>query len=212
VEGKKMASESTLIPTQAEYPADPLIDDRAWPRRRPSHSDGANYPPFTNRPSLLRRASRAIARFLIAVCIGVAGTLAWQSHGDTATQMIASWAAQHGWLPAWLSAGAAANPKVAERPSASQAAPVGQTAAPAAASSDLQSFEAMTLNLAAVRQKVEQLAATQEEMANDIAKLQAAEHDIRRKISAASPGSATPPASKPVPTPPPPARAPMPVR
>ena len=29
-----------------------------------------------------KRVSRAVSRFLITFCIGVAATLAWQSHGD----------------------------------------------------------------------------------------------------------------------------------
>ena len=44
----------------------------------------------SERPSLGNRASRALARFLITLCIGVAGTLAWQSYGDAAREMIAS--------------------------------------------------------------------------------------------------------------------------
>ena len=36
------------------------------------------------RPSLGRRASRGLARFLIIFCTGVAATLAWQSYGDAA--------------------------------------------------------------------------------------------------------------------------------
>src|SRR5215472_15485338 len=36
------------------------------------------------RPSLARRAFRALVRFAIVVGIGVGGTLAWQSYGDVA--------------------------------------------------------------------------------------------------------------------------------
>jgi hypothetical protein len=37
-----------------------------------------------------KRTALALARFLIAVCIGVAATLAWQSYGDAVRKMIAS--------------------------------------------------------------------------------------------------------------------------
>ena len=37
-----------------------------------------------------KRASRVLRRFLITFCIGVAVTLAWQSFGDAAREMIAS--------------------------------------------------------------------------------------------------------------------------
>jgi hypothetical protein len=154
---------------------------------------------------------RALTRFTIAVCIGVAGTLAWQSYGETATQLVATWAAQHGWLPAWASYAGAAKPDpqpdskiAAERPS--------PPPTPATPSADLQALQAMTLSLAATRERVEQLAMTQEEMASDIAKLQATEQDLRRQLSAAPSGSASAPASKPKPETTPPSRAPTAVR
>src|SRR5580704_10421096 len=55
-------------------------------------------PLVADRPSPGRRTSRNLARFLVTACIGVAATLAWQSYGGTAEQMIASSAPQLGWL------------------------------------------------------------------------------------------------------------------
>src|ERR1700730_7534247 len=43
----------------------------------------------SDRPSVCRRIFRPLTRFFIAVFIGVGGTLAWQSHGDSAREMIA---------------------------------------------------------------------------------------------------------------------------
>jgi hypothetical protein len=48
--------------------------------------------------SLRRRAPRAIFRFSIAFCLGIAATLGWQSYGDVAKEMIANWSEQLGWL------------------------------------------------------------------------------------------------------------------
>ena len=137
-------------------------------------------------PSLARRASRGIARFLVVFCSGVAATLAWQLYGDAARAMIANSSPQLGWL-------------------APQTAPVAQAApevmAPAsAASPDLQP---LALGLASVRQSVDQLAAqladAQRQMGGDIAKLQAEEQKILHKLSAAPPRPATEPAHKPAP-------------
>src|SRR5262249_19852283 len=61
------------------------------------------------RPSLGKRASRSLTRFLIIFCFGVAATLAWQSYGDAAREMIANSYPQLSWL-------------------APQAAPLAQTA------------------------------------------------------------------------------------
>ena len=152
------------------------------------------------RPSFARRASRALARFLITFCIGVAATLAWQSYGDAAREMIASSSPQLAWL-------------------APQAAPVAQTApdmimpaAPAAPSPDRQQLNAMSLGLAVVRQSVDQLAAQlaagQEQMTREITKLRATEQDILDRISAPPPRPAAAPARKPVPVTPPSPQAP----
>jgi hypothetical protein len=142
----------------------------------------------SKRRSLGRRAFRSLARFLIAVFIGVVGTLAWQSYGeatkqtiaiclqgwsrqtcvDTAKQMIASWPGQLGWTP----------PEIAAEPpravpafgqNAQQAAPVAQFAAMAGDLAALrqraEQFAVGQEQLAALRQRVEQLAAGQEQLA-----------------------------------------------
>ena len=212
-----------------------------------------NDPLPTDRPSLGRRASRSVARFLVTVCIGVAATLAWQSYGGTAQQMIASAAPQLGRLlsppamdppsgreiaaepPSPPAVQAFAAPQAASAPQAAPAA--SETAASTAStapSPESQQLETMAHDLAAVRQSVEQLAASQELMARDIAKLQTAGQDIRRRISALPPATTTvhrplpppqpalqssvappesAPASSAAPLPPePPSRPPMPVR
>jgi hypothetical protein len=119
-------------------------------------------------PSPDKRSSRALLRFLITICIGVAGTLAWQSYGDVARQMI---------------------PKLA-----SQAAPLMKAAAnqvtraePAMPSDDLQQLKATSPDLAAVRQSVDQVAAQLQQMAGDVATMQAAQQAILRKVSTLSP-------------------------
>jgi SPOR domain len=61
--------------SKARWDDEPYVDDRD----------------LVARPS--KRASSALARFLIAFCGGVAATLAWQSYGGEARKMIASWSA-----------------------------------------------------------------------------------------------------------------------
>jgi len=46
-----------------------------------------------------RRGSRGFARYLVAILIGVAATLAWQSYGDAIKQIIAGRAPELGWSP-----------------------------------------------------------------------------------------------------------------
>jgi hypothetical protein len=138
----------------------------------------------SKRPSFGKRAARSLSRFLIIFGIGVASTLAWQSYGEAARAMIANSSPRLGWL-------------------APHAAPVAQTAsnivapaAPAAPSPDLQQLKEVLLGLAAVRRSVDQLATQfatgQQQMADDIAKLQA-------EISAPPSRPAAAPARKPLP-------------
>src|SRR5260370_842766 len=54
--------------------------------------------PYVERPMLRRRRSRTLARVLITFCAGVATTLAWQSYGDAARQIIANSYPHFGWL------------------------------------------------------------------------------------------------------------------
>jgi len=114
-----------------------------------------------------------LMRLLITFCIGVAVALAWQSYGDAAREMIANSYPQLSWL--------------APQTAVAQTAP--DTIAPTTSPPDPQELKAMSADLAAVRQKVDQLAvqlaASQQQMARDFAtKLQAAEQDILDKISA----------------------------
>jgi hypothetical protein len=106
--------------------------------------------PFPNgQPPLRKRASRALSRFLAIFCVGVGTTLAWQSYGDAAREMIANSNPQLGWL--------------APRP-----LPIAQNvpgmidlAAPAA-----QHLNAMSLDT--MRQSIDWIAAGQEEIARSI--------------------------------------------
>src|SRR5258705_3140163 len=117
-EGGKMA----MSPTRSEFPADLLAGE-----------------PSVARPPPRKRFSR----FLIAFCIGVAATLAWQSYGDAAREIIASSFPQLGWL--------------APQAAAAQVAPA--TIAAATASLDQQELKAVSLGLAAVRPRGDQVAA-----------------------------------------------------
>jgi hypothetical protein len=98
-----------------------------------------------------KRALRAVARFLMTFCIGVAATLAWQSYGNEA--MIASSYPQLGWL--------------APRPLSTAQNPgeVG-LAAPADPSFDQHQLNAMSLD--GMRQSVDRIAAGQEQMTQRI--------------------------------------------
>ncbi len=125
-------------------------------------------------------------RFLITFCVGFAAALAWQSYGDTAREIIANSYPQLGWL--------------APQAAVAQTAPA--TIVPPVTSPDRQELKAMSFDLAALRQRVDQIAAGQDRITRDItAKLQAAEQDILDKISVPPPQPAVAPARKSAPPP-----------
>jgi len=62
-----------------------------------------------------------------------------------------------------------------------------------------QQLNAIALDVGAIRQNVDQLTASQERMAQEIAKLQAVEQDILQKISGSPPRSEAATERKPVP-------------
>jgi hypothetical protein len=149
------------------------------------------------RPSVGKLDPLAFARYLIVFHIGVAATLAWQSYGGTAREIITNSYPQLGWF-ALQSAVAQTIPDTIE------------PAVPAAPSPDRPQFNATSLDLDVVRQSleqiatsqtqmmrsVEQLAIGQDQMMRDINRLQAVEQYVLERISTSTPLSAAQ-ASKP---------------
>jgi hypothetical protein len=173
-------------------------------RPRPIKPRDELLPP--SEPSLGRRAFRALFRFLIAVGVGIGGTLAWQAYGDAARQMIATaYPERLGWI-------APPAPTTAPAPQSAPAALA--PAAPSAPSVDEEHLKAMAADLAAMRQSVEQLAGQvasgQQQVSDEIAKLgdeigklRASEQDILNRIPTPPPQRpAAAPSRRPAPPPP----------
>ena len=159
--------------------------------------------PITDNPVRVERASRGFVRYMLAICIGVAATLAWQSYSQATTQIIATRAPELGWSPEaketianWVeqlgwtklptSSDAAARPSL---PETAQAATVAQTApdkvAPGvliAASVDPQQIQQIARDIAGLRQSVEQVLDSQTKMAAEINNLLVTDMEIFLKI------------------------------
>lgn len=183
----KLSPEPKFIPVSAPAAA-PSVDTAV----RVTASDGHNR---RKRSAAGRWLRGAFVTFLFAGG-SAAATIAWEKHGDIATQKLAEW------TPALMSllsspsqtapvAAAQAAPPVAQdqatdQTAATPAAPVvTAAAAPAATQSDAtQTVEAMTRDIAAMAQQIEQLKA-------NIAELKAGQEQMVREM-------AKPPAPKPV--------------
>lgn len=154
--------------------------DQRMPRRRPKPASDSSYSyrfgegqPAVARPSIGKRMFRSLFRFTITLLIGVGATLGWQSYGEEARELL-----------------------IAQAPALGMLLPVPSTRPPAAAYGDpTRQLAPMASTLDAVRRSVEQLAAKQEQMAQNIVALRAVEDEVRQKLLPAS--SATPPAPAP---------------
>jgi hypothetical protein len=133
-------------------------------------------------------------RTFIAILIGVGATLAWQSHGDAAREMLLTRAPTLAPALAWL------------LPVSTTKSPVVAATTTDPAQQLAQQLGPLASNLSVVRSSVEQLAAKQEKMAQNIVALQ---EDIRQKISSAPLPPAQPAASIPQPRQPQPRAQPM---
>jgi TolA-binding protein len=162
------------------WPAPRPFDIQNWPTSPPSNMQNSE------RRTTGRRIVRALASFFIAVFIGAGVTLAWQSYGDEAMEMVRTEAPSLAWL-----------------------LPVSTTKSSAAATSAelVQQLKPVALDLAIVRHsleqlaiKVEQLAAKQDQMVQNIATLQSVEQEISQKLSSPPQSRAVPPRKPPQPT------------
>ena len=109
----------------------------------------------SDRPSIGRRMLRSLTRFSIAALIGVGATLGWQSYGDAAKEMVK-----------------------ARAPTLARLLSISTTKPPVASATSpdlVQQLAPLALNLDVVRRAVEQLAAKQEQMAQNFTALQAVE-------------------------------------
>ena len=154
-----------------------------------------------------RRGLRGFVRFLVAICLGVAATLAWQSYGDATKQIIATRAPELGWSPEakqmiassiqWL--GWTKRPANSENGASETVATKALAAAHTAPSLDPAQVQQIVQNLAALRETTQQLIAGQDQTTREIAKLESAVVEILMKIPEPTPQSPAAPARKPAP-------------
>jgi hypothetical protein len=157
--------------------SDAQSDQRIGRRRMKPSSESPHYrfgegPVASARPSLGRRLFRSLARFSIAVLIGVGATLGWQAYGDEAKEMLLAQAPALGWVLSVF--------------------PTKSSVAAATSADPTRQLVPMASTLDAVRRSVDQLAAKQEQMAQNIAALRAIE-DTRQKMPSAPSGPSAPP-------------------
>ncbi len=112
-------------------------------------------------PSRRRRVLVTFARVAVTFCIGVAVTLLWQPYGDAARMMIASATPQLGWL-----------------------APPQVTPSLAVASANLRQRDiALPSELEAVRNRIDRIAVSQEQITRTVAQLTESQGRIADEIA-----------------------------
>jgi hypothetical protein len=137
--------------------------------------DGLKSNTFLNgKPSLHKRIPLAFGRFLITFCFGVTATLAWQSYEGATREMLASSFPHLFWL---------AQPATQNDPeTVAFVAPVAP-AAPAPPPSDQQQLGAISLDLDALRQSVDRLSGSQEQMTRNVDQLAAGQAQMTGEIT-----------------------------
>ena len=147
------------------------------------------------RPSLGKRASRGLVRFLIVFSIGVCTTLAWQWYGDPARAMLAtSWPQ----LASLASEPTPAPEQIAAAPQVTISPELQQLKEDLALlKQELQQLKEIPAALASLRQSVDRLAGSQQQIAGTIAKLGTQKPaSPPRPAPASAPKSLTPPQSE----------------
>lgn len=156
------------------------------PRQASFQSDG-----ISRGRAVGRRVFRTFAYgFIIIVTVGAA--LAWQSSDDKTKDMVRAWGSSLSQLSSVLNTKSPAASDVAAKPvsKTSEQASVAAGSSPEAQ----HQLETMVSDLADLRRIVEQFAAKQEQMAQDVATLQAAKQNVsEKKSSLAQSSSAFPP-------------------
>jgi hypothetical protein len=149
-----------------------------------------------------RRRSRGFARYLVAICIGVAGTLAWQAYGDAAKRVIATRAPELGWSPEAkqvIASWTVGWTKPPASPEKIAPEPVASSKAPPAPSVDPAQVQQMAQSLAALRETVEQIAAGQDQTSREMARVESAVAELILKFPEPSAQPPAAPEHKPVP-------------
>jgi hypothetical protein len=147
------------------------------------------------RPSLGKRASRGLVRFLTVFSIGVGATLAWQWYGDAARAMIAtSWPQLASLAPETASVAQSASEQTAAAPQPTASPELQQLKEDLAQlKQELQQLKEMPAALASLQQSVDRLAGSQQQIAGTIAKLGTQKPASPPRPASAPPKSLTPP-------------------
>ena len=135
-----------------------------------------------------KRGARRFARYLITICIGAAVILAWRSYGAATKQVIATRAPELGWSPEtkrmiadWAQQFGWTKPRAGAESTAVQS-PVAETQKVQQLEVDIAAIrQTVEQRLAAEQQTVEQLAARQDQLVSEITKLQAATSESLRR-------------------------------
>jgi outer membrane murein-binding lipoprotein Lpp len=153
------------------------------PRQVSIQSDGIS----SDRPSMGRRVFRTFAYgFIVTVIVGAA--LAWEFGEDKTKDIVGGWGISLSGLSSVLGTKSPTGPDVPAFKNTDQVSVAGGSS-----TEQQQQLGTVVNDLAVVRGIVEQIAAKQEQMAQEIAKLQAAEQTVNEKTSSLPRSSGGPP-------------------
>jgi hypothetical protein len=166
--------------TRSEYSVVWLPTETSVVPTMPRSHQAKKEPSSRKRPAPEIRDPRSVARFLVAICIGVIATLTWQSYSNAARQLAAGSSSPLGSLAAEISPGMMVRAAFAVVPSSDQPDFVTLRQGIDRLATSQQRISASFLELASAQ---DQLASTQQEMMRDITRLQQTERHVVSIVS-----------------------------
>src|SRR5215813_8343354 len=146
------APATPLVPDDQDHEREFIPRDLDQERKQRRQPERVNRSVAIRRPPIIKRMAKSLARFCAAVLLGIALTLAWQSHGEQGREIATAWAPS--WAPSliasldWL------------LPAANTTKPGEATMSPEI----LQQMKLLAVDVAVVRRSVGQIAASQEQL------------------------------------------------
>jgi len=193
-------SATPLVPDDQDHEREIFPRDLDQERKSRRQPDRVNRNIAIRRPSILKRTAKSLARFCAAILIGIALTLAWQSHGEQGKVIATSWA--QSWAPSWAPSLVASMDWLL--PAADTTKPGETTISPEI----VQQIKLLAVDVAMVRRNLGQIAASQEQLAvkqdqlsQNVLTLAQIEQEIRAQSSSPPPPKAVQPRTRSAPQP-----------
>ena len=185
------APATPLVPEDQDHEREFIPCDLDQERKQRRQPERVNRSVAIRRPPIIKRMAKSLARFCAVVLLGIALTLAWQSHGEQGREVATAWA--QSWAPSWAPSLIASLDWLL--PAANTTKPSEATMSPEI----MQQMKLLAVDVAIVRRSLgqiaasqEQLSAKQDQLSQNVQTLAQIEQEIRGQSSSPPPKAIQP--------------------